>query len=721
MTIHYRRADGAYDGWGLHLWGDGIAAGRWAPRGPSPRPYDGIDDFGAFWRRAARLGRHRGRRAGQLHHPQRRRARTPDPDQSLVPKDQPAAWHVSGDTVVHPTRGAALGLATIHYHRPDGDYGDQSPTDFEDFWGLHVWAGAPQPEPSGRRPCGRRARTPSASSSRSRWRPMRPALSHIIHRGDEPRTPVRTCRSTSSPTATRCGCRGRRPGAAVRSCPSSPPAARPGDLAEQRAHWVSADTISGRPPTTRRRATACTTIPTAAWRSPTSGISGESIRAHARRRADPAIVGQVPAPRRPPGAAHPGRPGRAGGRAGCAARSPSSATDVDRGAASTPPGCRSRACSTTCYANDADLGVTWDGDVPTLRVWAPTAKSRRRCNCSPTAIRRARRPMLDDDARPGDRRVVGHRRRDVGRSLLPVRRRGVRAVGRRRRAQRRHRPVLAVAVDELGSARRSSTSPIPASRRRVGRRAQAASCRPPRTCRSTSCTSATSRSPTTTVPAALRGTFGAFTVDDSDGMEHLGALADAGLGARPPAAGVRLRHRRRGPALRQEPDPALLATFPPGLRAAAGARRGDPRPRRVQLGLRPVALHRARGQLRHRPRRARRASSSSARWSQALNETGLRVVMDVVYNHTTAAGQDAEVGARPGRARLLPPAQRRRRHRDVDVLPEHGQRARHDGEAADRLRRDVGARLQGRRLPLRPDGPPLQGQHARTCAPRSTS
>ena len=27
------------------------------------------------------------------------------------------------------------------------------------------------------------------------------------------------------------------------------------------------------------------------------------------------------------------------------------------------------------YANDADLGVTWDGDVPTLRVWAPTAKS----------------------------------------------------------------------------------------------------------------------------------------------------------------------------------------------------------------------------------------------------------------------------------------------------------------------------------------------------------
>ena len=30
------------------------------------------------------------------------------------------------------------------------------------------------------------------------------------------------------------------------------------------------------------------------------------------------------------------------------------------------------------FANDADLGVTWDGDVPTLRVWAPTATLRRR-------------------------------------------------------------------------------------------------------------------------------------------------------------------------------------------------------------------------------------------------------------------------------------------------------------------------------------------------------
>jgi hypothetical protein len=48
VTIHYQRPTHTYDGWGLHLWGDAIdpATGTsW----DSPRPYDGIDDFGAYW------------------------------------------------------------------------------------------------------------------------------------------------------------------------------------------------------------------------------------------------------------------------------------------------------------------------------------------------------------------------------------------------------------------------------------------------------------------------------------------------------------------------------------------------------------------------------------------------------------------------------------------------------------------------------------------------
>ena len=46
------------------------------------------------------------------------------------------------------------------------------------------------------------------------------------------------------------------------------------------------------------------------------------------------------------------------------------------------------------------------------------------------------------------------------------------------------------------------------------------------------------------------------------------------------------------------------------------------------------------GLLRDRPRRRRAARWSSARWSPPSTGAGLRVVMDVVYNHTTASGQD---------------------------------------------------------------------------------
>ena len=32
--------------------------------------------------------------------------------------------------------------AIIHYHRPDGDYGNPNSQRFSDFWGLHVCGGS---------------------------------------------------------------------------------------------------------------------------------------------------------------------------------------------------------------------------------------------------------------------------------------------------------------------------------------------------------------------------------------------------------------------------------------------------------------------------------------------------------------------------------------------------------------------------------------------------
>ncbi|ACL70702.1 pullulanase, type I [Halothermothrix orenii H 168] len=47
VRLHYRRFDENYEGWGLHLWGEGYAGPpvTWG----SPLPITGIDDYGAYW------------------------------------------------------------------------------------------------------------------------------------------------------------------------------------------------------------------------------------------------------------------------------------------------------------------------------------------------------------------------------------------------------------------------------------------------------------------------------------------------------------------------------------------------------------------------------------------------------------------------------------------------------------------------------------------------
>ena len=158
----------------------------------------------------------------------------------------------------------------------------------------------------------------------------------------------------------------------------------------------------------------------------------------------------------------------------------------------------------------------------------------------------------------------------------------------------------------------------------------------------------------TTVPAPLRGTYDAFTVSSSNGMRHLRALAAAGPDDGAPDAGQRHRHDRR--ASRPAADPGLRPRLvPAGRRAAAGVRDGRRRPGRLQLGLRPAALHHPEGSYATDPEGAAR-TLEFRQMVAALNRAGLRVVIDVVYNHTTDAGQDGRNRPRPHRARLLPPA-----------------------------------------------------------------
>ena len=197
------------------------------------------------------------------------------------------------------------------------------------------------------------------------------------------------------------------------------------------------------------------------------------------------------------------------------------------------------------------------------------------------------------------------------------------------------------------------------------------------------------------------------------GQRRLQAPREAGQVrhlVRAPAA--RLRHRHHP---REEVRPGDHRLRPRLLRrptptSSRSAWRRSPR-RTPTTGATTRTTTRFR-RARTRPTRtARTVRSSSAQMVKSLNEDGLRVVMDVVYNHTAASGQADTSRARQGRTRLLPAAPRRRQRRQLHLLRQHGDRERHDGQAGGRLDRHLGQGVQGRRLPLRPHGPPPEGQH----------
>ena len=144
-----------------------------------------------------------------------------------------------------------------------------------------------------------------------------------------------------------------------------------------------------------------------------------------------------------------------------------------------------------------------------------------------------------------------------------------------------------------------------------------------------------------TVPAEHRGTYLAFTDSGSAGMQHLRRLAGAGLNTVHllPVFDIATIPERRA----DQATPACdLESFGPASEEQQACVDAVAADRRLQLGLRPVALHDARRAPTRLIPRARPAPGEFRQMVAALNGAGLRVVMDVVYNHTTASGQAAK-------------------------------------------------------------------------------
>ncbi len=177
----------------------------------------------------------------------------------------------------------------------------------------------------------------------------------------------------------------------------------------------------------------------------------------------------------------------------------------------------------------------------------------------------------------------------------------------------------------------------------------------------------------------------------------------------PPAAD--LRHRLHPAGRRPEAARLRSRLAAAGQRQAAGVRGGRAGPGRVQLGLRPAALHRARGRVRHRPDGHRTHGAVPADGAgDARGRAAGRAGRGLQPHRRERSG--GPLGARPGRPRLLPAARRRREGHHGQLLRGHRARARHDEQAGGGLGRHLGPAVQGGRFPLRPDGPRPQVDHA---------
>lgn len=173
--VHYKRTDGDYADWGLYAWGD-IADGE-ATTWPAGHPFTGRDAYGAFAYVKLKSG---ASNVGFLV-VDKDGDKDVSADRSIDVTKTGEVWVEQGKTDVLTTRPSDAypaqdtTKAVIHYHRADGDY---------DGWGLHVWTGAANPtdwsnplKPVKTDAYGAVFEVPLTAGATS--------LSYIIHNGDQ--------------------------------------------------------------------------------------------------------------------------------------------------------------------------------------------------------------------------------------------------------------------------------------------------------------------------------------------------------------------------------------------------------------------------------------------------------------------------------------------------------------------------------------------------------
>ncbi|WP_225830935.1 pullulanase-type alpha-1,6-glucosidase [Streptomyces sp. NK08204] len=133
-VVHYKRTDGDYADWGLYAWGD-LADGE-ATNWPASHPFVGRDAYGAF----AYVKLKPGASTVGFLVIDKDGNKDVSADRSIDVTRTGEVWIEQGNPDIRTQRpdypAQDTTKAVIHYHRADGDY---------DGWGLHVWTGAANP------------------------------------------------------------------------------------------------------------------------------------------------------------------------------------------------------------------------------------------------------------------------------------------------------------------------------------------------------------------------------------------------------------------------------------------------------------------------------------------------------------------------------------------------------------------------------------------------
>ncbi|MFU8853820.1 pullulanase-type alpha-1,6-glucosidase [Micromonospora sp. SL1-18] len=625
--VHYQRPAGGYADWGLYIWGDIDPA--YQTNWPNGQPFAGEDSFGRFAWVKLKPG---AKSVGFLVVDKNGTKDVPN-DRAIDVTQTGEVWVKQGDPTLYPTRQAATGepdppvdenTAVLHWRKADGNY---------DGWGLHLWDGAANPTDWGNplRPekvdaFGAVFRVPLAAGATG--------LSYIVHRGDEKDHP--DDQRLDFATAGRevwllAGVKGR-------LLPStSSGVARDLDITKQKAQWIDRSTVAWQTGPTDGKRYALVAAPAGGLSIAEGELSGTyttlPLRAErnglteAQRAAWPHLweyqaftldrgdLAKVPAALRGQlVVTERDAEGRLLGATGV--QIPGVLDDVYRA------------------ATKALLGPTFTGKVPALAVWAPTARTvSLQLFDSPTAEPETVSMGRDDTTGVwsvrGTKDWTGKYYRYQVEAWQPAEQKIV-------TASVTDPYSVALAPDSTHSQIVDLDDPAlaPAGWPKLRKPAAVSSSQAQIqevSVRDFSVADAT-------VPAERRGTYLAFTDPNTAGMSHLKALGDAGVNYLHllPAFDFATIPERRA----DQRQPACdLAALPPDSaeqqKCVAAVADTDG----YNWGYDPLHYTVPEGGYAVDPAGAKR-TTEFRQMVAGINQAGLRVVMDVVYNHTSAAGTD---------------------------------------------------------------------------------